>query len=116
MEFNFKPIGFIRTSFKSSASIPKTFGVAPSAEGIVEILPEYVEGLLQIESFSHLILIFAFHESREKPLRVIPPTQEKERGVFASRSPHRPNAIGILTVGLVRREKSHSRRLKHMRE
>jgi tRNA-Thr(GGU) m(6)t(6)A37 methyltransferase TsaA len=106
MSFTFKPIGFVRTPYQNSAAIPKTFGVAPAAEGIVVILPEYAEGLLQIESFSHLILIFAFHESRGKPLKVIPPTQTEERGVFSSRSPHRPNAIGILTVKLIRREKA----------
>ena len=105
MEFIFKPIGYLRTHYQNREAIPKTFGVAPIAEGVVEILPEYAEGLLNIESFSHLILIFAFHQSNEKPLRVIPPSQEKERGVFSSRSPNRPNAIGILTVRLVRREK-----------
>ena len=80
MEFIFKPIGFLHTSYKTTDSIPKTFGVAPKAEGIVEILPEYAEGLLEIESFSHLILIFVFHQSREKPLKVIPPKKKKERG------------------------------------
>lgn len=105
MIFTFKPIGFLHTPYKTIESIPKTFGVAPKAEGIVEVLPEYAEGLLDVESFSHLILIFAFHQSKEKPLKVIPPTQKKERGVFSSRSPHRPNPIGILTVRLVRREK-----------
>jgi tRNA-Thr(GGU) m(6)t(6)A37 methyltransferase TsaA len=105
VDFTFRPIGFLHTPYKTAASIPKTFGVATMAEGVVEILPEYAEGLLDIESFSHLILIFAFHQSREKPLKVTPPTQKKERGVFSSRSPHRPNAIGILTVRLVRREK-----------
>jgi tRNA (adenine37-N6)-methyltransferase len=104
MEFHYSPIGFLRTSYKTTDSIPKQFGIAPTSEGIVEVLEEYGDGLLHIEAFSHLILIFAFHQSRQKPLKVIPPTQEKERGVFASRSPHRPNALGILTVRFKKRD------------
>ena len=104
MEFTFKPIGFLRTPYRTTDAIPKTFGIAPAADGTIEVLDEYSEGLLEIESFSHLILIFAFHQSGEKPLKVVPPTQVKARGVFASRSPHRPNAIGILTVQFIKRD------------
>ncbi len=104
VEYPFTPIGLLHTPYKTTESIPKTFGVAPVAEGTVEIFPDFAEGLLEIESFSHLMIFFVFHQSSQKPLKVIPPTQEKERGVFSSRSPHRPNAIGILTVELLRRE------------
>lgn len=104
MEFTFKPIGFLRTPYRTTETIPKSFGIAPTAEGTVEVLDEYTEGLLEIESFSHLILIFAFHQSHEKPLTVVPPTQIKARGVFASRSPERPNGVGILTVQLIKRD------------
>lgn len=74
------------------------------AEGTIEIYPGYEEGLLDIEGFSHLIVIVAFHLSTSRPLRVTPPGQSQERGVFATRSPHRPNSIGILTVELQERE------------
>ncbi|MHB8482811.1 MAG: tRNA (N6-threonylcarbamoyladenosine(37)-N6)-methyltransferase TrmO [Nitrospiria bacterium] len=104
MEFTFTPIGLFHTPYKITESIPKTFGVAPVAEGIVEVFPGFAEGLLHIEEFSHLLIIFVFHKSTQMPLKVVPPTQEKERGVFSSRSPHRPNPVGVLTVRLLKRD------------
>ncbi len=104
MEFRYIPIGILRTPYRTLEAIPKTLGQEPTAEGTIEIDPAFEAGLLDIEGFSHLIIIFAFHLSTAKPLRVIPPGQEKERGVFATRSPHRPNAIGVLTVELLGRE------------
>jgi tRNA-Thr(GGU) m(6)t(6)A37 methyltransferase TsaA len=104
MQFCYEPIGFLRTPYPDPASIPKAFGAVPTAEGRVEILPEFSAGLLGIDSFSHLILIVSFHLSREKPLQVIPPTKTEARGVFSSRSPERPNAIGLATVRLLKRQ------------
>ncbi|HEX9756636.1 MAG TPA: tRNA (N6-threonylcarbamoyladenosine(37)-N6)-methyltransferase TrmO [Nitrospiria bacterium] len=104
MDFTYTPIGVIHTPYKTLENIPKSLGEAPTAEGIIEIDPVYEEGLIDIDGFSHLLVIFAFHLSRVKPLKVIPPMQKKEKGVFATRSPHRPNAIGILTVKLLKRE------------
>jgi tRNA-Thr(GGU) m(6)t(6)A37 methyltransferase TsaA len=102
--FTYQPIGWIHSPYRTLDSIPKALGKAPTAEGSVEVDPAFEAGLLNIEGFSHLILIVAFHQSEAKPLRVIPPGQTRERGVFASRSPHRPNAIGILTVELLGRQ------------
>ena len=102
--FTYQPIGWIHSPYRTLDSIPKALGEAPTAEGSVEVDPAFEAGLLDIEGFSHLILIVAFHQSEAKPLRVIPPSQTRERGVFASRSPHRPNAIGILTVELLGRQ------------
>lgn len=102
--FSYTPVGLLRTPFTTLESIPKSLGQAPVAEGTIEIDPAYEEGLLDIEGFTHLLVIVAFHLSTAKPLRVIPPGQSRERGVFATRSPHRPNAIGVLTVELLRRE------------
>ena len=104
MEFTFRPIGVFHTPYLVTTAIPKTFGVAPTAEGMVEIFEEFAEGLLHIEAFSHLVILFVFHKSGHKPLRVTPPSQEKERGVFSSRSPHRPNPLGIMTVELLKRQ------------
>lgn len=106
MTFTFSPIGEFRTPYQSVEAIPKSLGEAPTAEGSIRIDPAYEEGLLDIERFTHLIVIFAFHKSTAKPLQVIPSGQEQKRGVFATRSPHRPNAIGLLTVELLRREGS----------
>lgn len=102
--FCFRPIGVFRTPYPTTEAIPKVLGQAPTAEGVIDIDPAYADGLLDIESFSHIIVIFAFHHSTARPLRVIPPGQRHERGVFASRSPHRPNALGLLTVELLKRE------------
>ena len=100
----YNPIGQLRTPYKTLESIPKTFGKRPTAEGVIEVDPAFEEGLLDIDTFSHILVIVSFHLSTGNPLRVIPPRQSKERGVFATRSPHRPNAIGVLTVELLRRE------------
>jgi formylmethanofuran dehydrogenase subunit E len=101
--FTYQPIGVFRTPYLTTEAIPKTLGQAPTAEATIEIDPAYEDGLLDIDRFSHLFVIFAFHLSTAKPLRVYPPGQTAERGVFATRSPHRPNAIGILTVALLKR-------------
>lgn len=102
--FSYTPIGLLRTSYKTLEAIPKAMGRPPVAEGVIEVDPAYEDGLLDIEGFSHLLVIVAFHLSKNKPLRVTPPGQSKERGVFATRSPHRPNAIGVLTVELLSRQ------------
>lgn len=102
--FRYQPIGVFRTPYGTTDAIPKTLGQAPSAEAVIDVDAAYADGLLDIEQFSHLFVIFAFHLSTAKPLRVFPPGQTQERGVFATRSPHRPNGIGILTVALLKRE------------
>jgi tRNA-Thr(GGU) m(6)t(6)A37 methyltransferase TsaA len=104
MNFTYTPIGVIYTSYKTLEAIPQTLGEAPTAEGVIEIDPAYEEGLSDIDGFSHLLVIFAFHLSTAKPLKVFPPRQKKEKGVFGTRSPHRPNAIGVLTVEFLKRE------------
>ncbi|HZX49443.1 MAG TPA: tRNA (N6-threonylcarbamoyladenosine(37)-N6)-methyltransferase TrmO [Nitrospirota bacterium] len=107
--FSYTPIGLLRTPYTTPESIPKLMGRPPVAEGVIELDPAYEECLLDIEGFSHLLVILAFHLSKNKPLRVTPPGQSKERGVFATRSPHRPNAIGILTVELLSRQGTNLR-------
>ena len=102
--FTYTPIGVFHTPYTTPAEVPKSLGQAPAAEAVIEIDRAYADGLLDIDRFSHLFVIFAFHLSTAKPLRVFPPGQTQERGVFATRSPHRPNGIGILTVELVKRE------------
>ena len=104
MTFTYSPIGEFRTPYRNVEEIPKIFGQAPVAEGAIHIDPPFEEGLLDIDRFTHLIILFAFHKSTAKPLQVTPPGQQSKRGVFASRSPQRPNAIGLLTVELLRRE------------
>ena len=99
-----RPIGFVRSPFTETAQIPKGLGASHAAEGVLEILPELEPGLLDIEGFSHLIVIWVFHESRSYELVGKPPTDDRPHGVFATRSPRRPNPIGLTVVELLRRD------------
>lgn len=104
MEFRFKPIGVIHTPFKTRRETPRQ-GFLTKEVGEVEIYDRYEKGLKDIEGFSHLILIWMFHEFRGRPLIVTPPhhPEPKPRGVFATRSPDRPNPIGVTIVKLLER-------------
>lgn len=102
--FTLQPVGYIRSEYTETSQIPKGLGAEHKATGVLEVLPEYEEGLLDIEGFSHLIVIWLFHKSGEVHLSGIPPSDDRPHGVFASRSPYRPNPIGLTVVELVRRE------------
>lgn len=99
-----RPIGFVRSPYSETAQIPKGFGAQHEAEGTIEILPEYELGLTDIEGFSHLFVIWVFDRSDGYELLGTPPTDTKEHGVFATRSPWRPNPIGLTVVKLVGRD------------
>lgn len=105
-DLKFKPIGFVHSPYKKKEDIPSRKNTDPAGyentEGRVEILEEYVDGLRDLEGFSHIILIFAFHlYQKKKKLFAHPPFDGKKRGVFATRSPHRPNPIGMTIVRLL---------------
>ena len=104
MEWKMNPIGYIRCAYTETSQIPKGLGAEHNAEGVLEILPEYVEGLLDIEGFSHLFVIWIFDRSKSVELIGTPPSDNKPHGVFATRSPYRPNPIGLTTVELVSRD------------
>jgi tRNA-Thr(GGU) m(6)t(6)A37 methyltransferase TsaA len=101
----YKPIGIIHTPFKDATGTPHQPTAGKKVEGIVEIQPEYVEGLDDLEGFSHLILIYHLHLSIGYTLKVKPFMHDYFRGVFATRSPKRPNPIGISVVRLVKVKK-----------
>jgi len=73
-------------------------------DGILEVLPEYEEGLTDIEGFSHLVILWVFHQIQGFELMGKTPIEDQPHGVFASRSPRRPNPIGLTTVELINRE------------
>lgn len=99
-----RPIGLIRTPFREPAGTPIQGALADTC-GTVEVAPEFEAGLTGIEGFSHLILLYAFHRSRaDVPLIQKPYLEETERGVFAIRSPLRPNPIGFTVVRLLERQ------------
>ena len=102
--FEMKPIGFVRSSYSETSQIPKGFGAKHEAEGILEISPEFEEGLQDIEGMSHLFVIWCFHQAEGFSLLGKPPTDDRAHGVFATRSPYRPNPIGLTVVELIRRE------------
>jgi tRNA (adenine37-N6)-methyltransferase len=102
--FTPKPIGYVVSPYTASAVIPKGLGVKHDAEGILTILPEFEPGLADIEGFSHLFVIWFFDRSEGYDLVGCPPFERRPHGVFATRSPRRPNPIGLTVVELLRRE------------
>jgi tRNA-Thr(GGU) m(6)t(6)A37 methyltransferase TsaA len=102
--FSMSPIGFVRSPYSKTAQVPKGFGAQHEAEGALEIIPEYEPGLTDIEGFSHLYVLWVFHSSDGYELLGTPPTDTTPHGVFATRSPRRPNPIGLTVVKLVARE------------
>jgi tRNA-Thr(GGU) m(6)t(6)A37 methyltransferase TsaA len=99
-----KPIGTVRSPFKDTAQIPKGLGARHDDEGVLEIRPEYEAGLQDIDGFSHLFVIWVFHRAEGHDLIARPPCDDRAHGVFASRSPRRPNPIGLTVVELLRRD------------
>jgi tRNA-Thr(GGU) m(6)t(6)A37 methyltransferase TsaA len=98
------PIGYIRSEHTEASKTPIQPVYARGCRGKAEILPEYEEGLRDLEEFSHVIIIYYFHRAKEPRLTVKPFLEDVPHGVFATRSPRRPNPIGFSLVRLVRRE------------
>jgi tRNA (Thr-GGU) A37 N-methylase len=80
----YRPIGIIRSAFSKPAEAPVQAAGAP---GVVELFPEYREGLLDLEGFSHLILLYHFHRSAPAGMVVTPFLDQQPHGVFATRGP-----------------------------
>ena len=102
----YKTIGIIHSTFTEPKGTPIQPEGARGSEGTVEVFPEYAEGLKDIEGFSHIILLYHFHLSREGSLKVKPFMENLFHGVFATRAPARPNPIGISIVQLISVEKN----------
>jgi tRNA (adenine37-N6)-methyltransferase len=109
LEFVMRPIGFLLTPYRDTAQIPKGPGAEHRAEGVLKLLPEFEAGLLDIEGFSHLFILWVFHRSQGYELTGTPPIATRPHGVFATRSPRRPNPIGLTVVELLGREGRHLR-------
>lgn len=101
-----KPIGIIRTPYETKDECPIQPLYGADAIGRVEVFKEFETGLKDIETFSHIYLLYQFDRSGE--IKLVSPTflDDKEHGIFASRHPSRPNAIGISIVRLKRRTKN----------
>ena len=99
-----RPVGFVRSDYKTTTEIPKGLGAKHEAEGSLEILPEFEPGLTDIEGFSHLIVLWVFDRAEGFELVGTPPSDNRPHGVFATRSPRRPNPIGLTVVEHLRRD------------
>lgn len=102
--FNMRPIGTVRSPYTETTQIPKGPGARHEAEGVLEILPEFEAGLQDIEGFSHLFVIWVFDRVDGFSLSATPPMDDRPHGVFATRSPRRPNPIGLTVVQMLGRE------------
>ncbi len=99
-KIQFSPIGIIHTPFDGHEKIPRQGRFGENNGGWVELFPEFAEGLEGLDNFSHIYLVFHFHQSEGFSLMQTTPRQHLHLGVFAIRSPKRPNGIGITIVKL----------------
>ena len=110
MIIEFKPIGFVHSPFLNPEDIQRERNVRPDGfadiQGEIEVIQDYESGLSDIDGFSHLYILFHFHQSRGGHLTARPPFGNKERGVFATRSPNRPNPLGLTVVRLLGRKRN----------
>ena len=97
----FRPIGIVHSPFFEVEGMPIQPSRSEGAEGTVEIFDEFLEGLADLDGFSHIILLYHFHRSEGFRLKVTPFLDNKPRGLFATRAPTRPNQIGLSVVRLV---------------
>ena len=100
----YNPIGIIHSPYKVVKGMPIQPCGATGVKGSVEIKQEYVNGLKDIDGFSHIILIYHFHISKGYSLEIIPFLDDHPKGVFATRAPKRPNPIGLSIVKLIKVE------------
>jgi len=103
MQFSVKPIGVIKSPYKEISEAPSQ-GKYSRELSQIEIFPEFEEGLKDIESCSHLIILYWLDRAKRDILVARPPHDSREHGVFATRSPHRPNPIAFSVVELLKRE------------
>lgn len=102
--FTMKPIATVKSPYNDTAEIPKGLGAKHQAEGLIQLKEEFEEGLKDIEGFSHLYILWVFDRVDRYELCAHPPCDTRSHGVFATRSPKRPNAIGLTVVELLKRD------------
>jgi tRNA-Thr(GGU) m(6)t(6)A37 methyltransferase TsaA len=100
MRIDYRPIGTIHSPFQELEGMPIQPAGARGVVGRVEVKPQYAEGLKDLDGFSHIILLYHFHRSSGFKLTVTPFLDTQPRGLFATRAPKRPNAIGMSVVRL----------------
>jgi len=104
MEFSLKAIGVIHTPLTEKKSVPIQSSRS-DITGTIEVFHQYLEGLEGIEEFSHIYLLYGFHQSEPGvSLRVQPFLDDHDHGIFATRYPRRPNSLGLSVVHLTGRQ------------
>ena len=105
-EINYQPIGIIYSPFKEPKGTPIQPTAAKGIKGKIEVFPEYVDGLQDVDGFSYIILLYHCHLATGFSLKVKPFLDDALHGVFATRAPRRPNSIGLSIVNLIRIEEN----------
>ena len=91
-------IGVIHSPYKEAKDIPIQGTFKEKIEAWIELKDEYVKGLKDLDKFSHAIIIYYFHRSQREEIEGRPFLEQNKHGIFAIRSPHRPNHIGLSVV------------------
>ncbi len=104
LTFSFNPIGVVRSPYHQTSQIPKGPHARHDADGVLDLRPDLEPGLRDIEGFSHLFVLWVFDRVDGYDLTAHPPSDDRPHGVFATRSPRRPNPIGLTVVELLGRE------------
>ena len=97
-QITMKPIGVVRSPYTEVSNMPIQGIFKPDAEAWVELKQKYRNGLKDLDGFSHAILVYYFHESQKELIQASPFLEDEKHGIFAIRSPHRPNHIGLSVV------------------
>lgn len=100
----YKPIGVVHSEHTIAEKTPIQPVYAKGCKGHIEVFPEFAEGLRDLEGFSHIYLIYHFHRTDQVKLIVTPFLHDKNRGIFSTRAPYRPNPIGLSIVEIISRE------------
>ncbi len=101
MKIEYQPIGFVHSPHQTTSGTPIQPSRAAGIEGTVEVAEEYAEALVDLDGFSHIILICHLHKAAKFKLKVVPYLDTELRGLFATRAPSRPNPIGLSVVRLL---------------
>ncbi|WGM88534.1 MAG: tRNA (N6-threonylcarbamoyladenosine(37)-N6)-methyltransferase TrmO [Candidatus Bathyarchaeum tardum] len=102
----YKPLGVVYSPFEKPQDVPIQSAAAKGVKGTIQIHQDYINGLKDLDGFSHLILIYHFHLAKPYSLQVKPFLDQKLHGLFSTRAPSRPNPIGISVVRLEKIEKN----------
>jgi tRNA-Thr(GGU) m(6)t(6)A37 methyltransferase TsaA len=104
MQITLEPIGIIHSPYLNKEDIPIQGIFKPQGTGTIEVFEKYSQGLQDVEGFSHLMILYFFHKSKDFSLLGKPFLEDKLHGIFSIRSPHRPNHLGVSVVRLLEKK------------